>query len=272
MKLRANVLLTLACANLGVAQSSLAEPTKLACVVANERAQDERHEGALLRARQSLATCLASSCPDAVREDCAARLLDVDAAIPSVVLSAVDPAGNDLSAVRVRVDSHAFAERLDGVAMPMDPGEHRFAFEAHGLPPEETTVVLHEREKGRVVRVTMEAPRAETRRRTMAAGILAAGAAAGVVGIVLGAAAKSTYDHALGAECGGDANACSLQGERDGHTAHAEATAATVALVTSGTLLAIGAALYFTLPRKGSVGVRAAWGAGCAALAVAGAW
>src|SRR5208282_2947939 len=55
-----------------------------------------------------------------------------------------------------------------------------------------------------------------------AGGVVAAGA-----GLLLSLVAKSTYDHALSAECGGNGSTCTAQGAADGRTAYAEATAST---------------------------------------------
>jgi hypothetical protein len=81
-----------------------------------------------------------------------------------------------------------------------------------------------------------------------------AGVVAIVVGSIFGLASKSTYDHALKSECyNEDPNACSTQGVSDGHTAHGQAAASTVAFAVGLGLLGGGAALYFTAPTGLSV-------------------
>jgi hypothetical protein len=69
-----------------------------------------------------------------------------------------------------------------------------------------------------------------------------------VAGTVLGLVAKSTYDHAIQAECGGNPNACSASGASDGTSAHVDAAAATVAFAAGTALVAGGAVLLLTLP------------------------
>jgi hypothetical protein len=160
------------------------------------------------------------------------------------------------------MDGLPFADSLDGTAVQVDPGEHKFTFEGGGLPPLEKVVVVREGDKGRHVSVVLGAATGEPaeahdsgdsllsgdRRRVVALGVGGAGALGLVVGAVLGLMAKSTYDHALQSECHGDPHECSWQGDQDGQSAHSLATGSTVAFVAGAVLLGGGAALYFTAP------------------------
>jgi hypothetical protein len=138
------------------ASSALAaEPTKDECIAANETAQDLRKAGKLLEARAKLALCVAASCPRLLREDCAQRLSDVDAAMPSVVFEVKDGAGNDVGAVTVTIDGEASAEKLNGRPMALDPGEHRLAFRAASGATAERTFVVGEGEKNRRERIVL---------------------------------------------------------------------------------------------------------------------
>ncbi|HZU84737.1 MAG TPA: hypothetical protein VE987_17525 [Polyangiaceae bacterium] len=284
-----------------VAPAALAAgPTKQECVTANETAQDLRRAGKLHEARADLATCLATTCPRPLREDCAARLAEVEAAMPTVVFVVKDAASNDLSDVRVTLDGKPLLDKLDGAAVPIDPGEHRFEFDAEGFGKIGTTVVLHEGDKKRRVMVFLDATTAaqpqaapaqpppaspapppaapatsgDSGARTQRAVALAlggAGAAAIVAGGVLGILAKVTYDHAA-SECSG--GICSLQGHGDQQSAFGQATAADVAFIAGGALLAAGAVVYFTAPAKAApvVGVGPTWTRGGAGIGLKGSW
>lgn len=129
-----------------------------ACARAAEKAQDLRSSGRLLEARDRLRVCVAPVCPAFVRRDCAQWESDLEASIPTVVVAARSRDGRDLVEVRVTVDGAPFAESIDGIAKPLDPGEHRFRFEAAGSPPVEQIIVLREGEKRRAVEVTFAAP------------------------------------------------------------------------------------------------------------------
>src|SRR5580700_6433528 len=87
-----------------------ADPTKQECVAANDAAQDLRQSGKLRQAREKLAVCAAASCPGIVRDDCTQRLAEVDSAMPHIVFSARDPAGNDLVDVKVTIDGAPLAD------------------------------------------------------------------------------------------------------------------------------------------------------------------
>jgi hypothetical protein len=175
------------------------------------------------------------------------------------------------------IDGRPFVERLDGTAVAVDPGEHQFMFEAAGLAPERRTFVLHEGDKDRHERVVLgaegsaatgetkdaaapEAPPAAaggSGQRIAGLVLAGAGAAGVIVGSVFGVLTKTTYDHALSAECNGNPNACSASGISDGSTAHMQAVVSTVGFVAGAALLAGGAYLYFTAPRDRGLAVGA---------------
>jgi hypothetical protein len=124
-------------------------PTKAQCIEANTRGQDLRREDKVSAARDSFRACVSSSCPPLVRNDCARRLDEIDAAQPTIVFVAKDRAGKDVSAVHVTVDGKPVLDRLDGAALPVDPGEHVFTFTALGQPTVKATFVLAVGEKNR---------------------------------------------------------------------------------------------------------------------------
>jgi hypothetical protein len=126
-----------------------------ACAQAAERAQSLRTAGKLLASMAELRVCVQTTCPPFVRKDCAQWQVDVEASMPTIVVSAHAADGRDLVAVRITVDGAAFADRVDGLARPLDPGEHRFRFETAGAPPVEQIVVLREGEKRRTVDVVL---------------------------------------------------------------------------------------------------------------------
>lgn len=278
--------------------ATAATPTKKECAAANEAAQDARSAGRLREARASLAICTAATCPGPIREDCAQRLKDVEAAIPSVVFVVRDTGGHDLSAVRVTMDGEPLLQKLDGAAIAIDPGEHHFGFESEGLVDAESSVLVREGESHRQVSVVLKsaaapepteapvaiAPRRPnapeiapmidgSTRRALGLSIGAAGVAGVVVGSVFGILAKSTYDRALKTECDGIVQGCtSDQGVRDGKTAHSQADVSTWTLAGAGALLAGGALLYFTAPKADDMLVSAMVSDRGGALSLSGTW
>jgi hypothetical protein len=133
------------------------DPTTADCLSANEHSIQLRADHKLRDARAQLLICAASSCPGDVRNACTRRVMDVNTAIPTIVFEAKDAAGNDLTVVKVSMDGHPLLQKLEGIAISLDPGEHKFSFETPGQPSVEKTIVLQEAEKGRHVTVTFGA-------------------------------------------------------------------------------------------------------------------
>jgi hypothetical protein len=254
-------------------------PSKSECAAANETAQDLRTSGKLQEARRKLAICTADTCPGPIREDCGQRLQELESAVPTIMFEAVDAVGHDLTSVRVVMDGHALAQQLGGTALEVDPGEHRFVFDSAGFQEASETFVIREGEHNRNLRVVLQAiaspsvggPEGETQR-WLGLGLGGAGAAGLIVGTIFGLVSKSTYDHAFHDECGGNANDCSVQGAKDGETAHSQAAIATVGFVAGAALLAAGAAFYFSAPHEGDVAVAASLSNGGGGLALRGRW
>lgn len=138
----------------GIARA--AESTAVQCAEQSERAQRVRDEGKLVEARSLFLSCAAERCPSIVSKDCTTWYVEIDARLPTVVFSAKDASGRDLTDVAVFVDGNPLVKTLDAAAMPLDPGEHVFRFEAPGLPPAERKLLLRDGEKRRLVSVVLE--------------------------------------------------------------------------------------------------------------------
>lgn len=151
MNRRTLLIATLAAHAFVVTSSRARAESVAACVAASEDAQALRDAGRLVDARALLIVCAQNTCPPLVRKDCAEWLVDVAANLPTVVLSARDAAGRDLTDVRVSVDGHILTEAMDGRAVFLDPGGHVLRFEVPGTAPLEQRVILRQGEKNRVV-------------------------------------------------------------------------------------------------------------------------
>jgi len=145
---RALVLFVLALAVLGVTRRASAAPSKEACVSANEDADVLRRRGSLRAARVSLLACSAPECPKIVRDDCVARLEEVDAATPTVLFTATAN-GLPVTDVEIGFDRKPFADHLYAEALPVDPGEHTLTFEKKGYPIQMRQITVKEGEKRR---------------------------------------------------------------------------------------------------------------------------
>jgi hypothetical protein len=134
-----------------------AEPTTLECITAYEDSVPLRKNHQLKAARAKLLTCSWESCPADVRAECLGRLSEIDTSMPTIVFEAKDAAGAIVFAVKVKMDGDLLAERLQGSALPIDPGEHTFTFEVAGRPSVEKHLMIFEGEKLRRERVEFEA-------------------------------------------------------------------------------------------------------------------
>jgi hypothetical protein len=284
------------CASVLLAGSaSAADPTKDQCIDANEASQAMRKAEKLHDAEQKLLVCVSASCPGPVRDDCAQRLTEVRAATPTVVFVVKDDADQDLTDVHVTIDGQPLTDKLDGLAIPIDPGPHRFAFASSGRTKEERALVIREGEKDRHERVVLvsaatppaaaanatvpeaaptaaEAPARDGKGQRIAGiAVGGAGVVGLVVGSVLGLASNSKYKDAVTHCPVGQPSMCDPTGVDEGQSAHSEAAASTVVFVVSAAFVAGGALLYFTAP-KSNVTVTPTVGAQSAGLAVGGRW
>jgi hypothetical protein len=84
-------------------------------------------------------------------------MAETEAAIPTVVVraSAGEDAQRELFDVEVRVDGVVLATRLDGRALPVNPGERHFTFSASGRIAREERLVVRVGEKHRLLAVVL---------------------------------------------------------------------------------------------------------------------
>lgn len=132
-----------------------AAPDKEACVSAfdrGQRAQSDRH---LRRAQSELIVCSQETCPSVLRADCAGVLAEVQSALPTIVLAADDGNGRELTDVTVYAGSELLASKLDGRALPVDPGTLELRFERAGQPAVVASRTIREGEKSRVIRISL---------------------------------------------------------------------------------------------------------------------
>jgi len=267
------------CALLGATRSARAvdKVTAASCVQANEQASTLRSAGKLREARAQLRLCSAQGCPSAVRNDCLAGAAQADSDVPTVAFSVQDPSGNDLSAVKVSLDGQPLAEKLDGKALDVDPGEHVFRFEAVGQPTVEKRLVIVEGQKNRhesvmlgepkvapvvtgpvpIAPVTPRPPEGITRKGAGIAlgatglGLLAVGGVSGLLATLEWSSAKSACGPTFPVSC---ANLSAANSDRS--TTMVASAVADVTLGLGAVAVITGAVLVLSAPppRQGSTG------------------
>jgi hypothetical protein len=255
--------------------ASAANPTMTECLTANESAIKLRGDHKLRQARDQSLVCSAETCPNEVREICQLRVRDLNAATPTIVFLAEDGAGQEVVTVKVSMDGEPIGDRLDGTALPVDPGEHEFRFETAGQPIVERSFVISQGQKDRRETIILGAPApaagaaptsiavSSPARGQRLAGIVVG--ATGVVGLGLGAVfglvAASDWSSAK-QDCNGQPVSCTTNSgspgaEKEG-SASTMATISTVGFIAGGVLAAGGVVVFLTAPKGSTSGPPAA--------------
>jgi hypothetical protein len=141
-----------------LAVSAGATINKDQCVDANTLGQSLKLDGKLVAAREQFVTCSDPHCPGLIRDDCARRLRDLDRVQPTIIFQVVGAAADVAGTVQVSVDGRPLADRLDGAALNVDPGEHTFEFMAAGGAPVTRRLTIKEGEKDRREPIVLGAP------------------------------------------------------------------------------------------------------------------
>lgn len=141
-----------------VADNAHAQSASRMCAEAASAGQVLRDEGKLVDARAKFVTCAQPTCPKLIQKDCAQWQTEVDGRLPTIVLAAKDSAGRDVKRVTVTMDGKPLATGIDGRSVAVDPGAHKFRFEAEGFEATETEAVVREGERARAIQGTLKLP------------------------------------------------------------------------------------------------------------------
>lgn len=133
------------------------EPSVAECLAASSASIRLDNEHRLRAERTELLRCASAVCPSEIRNECIRRVDEVTSAIPTLILGAEDGNGNDLSSVKVTMDGEVLTDRLQGIAITIDPGVHTFIFESAGLAPLRRSWVIRQGQKNRTEIVTLTA-------------------------------------------------------------------------------------------------------------------
>ncbi len=126
---------------------------KAACFDASEKAQKLKNDKKLTDARAQFIICAREICPSVVRVECAKALAEVESSTSTVVIRARDAGGKDIIDVKVYVDGNLLLPKLQGTAVTVDPGAHKFRYEFPNGKTVEEDVLIAEGEKDRVLRI-----------------------------------------------------------------------------------------------------------------------
>jgi hypothetical protein len=253
----------------------LAIPASSRCARERNRIAQLVSSGRLREAREQLGSC-GASCPAGSMIVCTTLSGSIDARQPTLVFDVNEADGDKVTAVRVTIDGQSLRDSLDGAPVPVDPGSHRFVFEA-GSRKVEQTIDVGAGERGRHVQVVFPPTR---HARPMSPVVIAAGAVGlvgAVTGVVLIVMAEAKYSKAFD-ECHSRSSTppfecTNYDAIRDRQTAVDEATAASIAGVAGVALLVGAATLFFVTPgTRERVSITSAIAPGAGAIRLTGAW
>jgi hypothetical protein len=134
-----------------------------ACVNAHGDGQLRRDESNFTAAHELFQSCTKPDCPEPIRVECAEFLARLEELTPTVLVSAVDSRGADVTDATVELDGVRFLEGLTGRASPVNPGKHTFVFRRPDGSETETQVLVVEGSKGRPVVGRFPGPKAAAR-------------------------------------------------------------------------------------------------------------
>ncbi len=126
------------------------------CANAFVEAQKFQKAGQLTAAKEQYVLCASKDCLAAVRDECLAKLDDIEKATPTVVVAVTSADGSDLTEVTVYIDGEQVADSLDGSAISVDPGKRVFRVEIPGADSIEKTVVIRAGEKNRQLKLAVK--------------------------------------------------------------------------------------------------------------------
>jgi len=273
-----------------------AAPTTAECLAASDASLKFDSEHKLRAERSQLLVCAAPQCPAEIRKECVSRVDEVNAEIPTLILQAKDASGADLTAVKVAMDGEVLADRLEGTALSVDPGEHTFTFEIAGQSPLSKTLLIQQSQKDRREVVTFGPPTAPGTVPAMAH-VPAAGAptaaspaegghalasakilalAAGVIGVA-GLGVGTAFGLSAMSKRNDAQSVCpNLCADQSGVNKWSDAASAgnisTIGFVGGGAAVAGAVVLWLTAPSGSSAGPTAQVGFGPGALRLRGTW
>jgi hypothetical protein len=139
-------------------QSPALAQEKEECIQDHAAGQRLKRAGALRAARTKFVACARDACPAVIQTECTQWLADVEEAQPTIVAVVRDGVGSEVRDVRILVDGEPIAEKLTGLAIAVDPGEHSVRFVAQDGRDAALRLFLREGEKRRLITVDLAPP------------------------------------------------------------------------------------------------------------------
>jgi len=131
---------------------------KRVCVESYYKAKESFQSGRLLDAKEPLGRCARPVCGSFLQQECTALYLQMDSDIPSVVPVVIDAADASGSAFEVRMDGEVLTSKLDGIAIPVNPGWHDFTFSAENRVFATQKILIAQGQHNRPISISQRPP------------------------------------------------------------------------------------------------------------------
>jgi len=234
-------------------RAARADVTVEACADSYTKGQEERLAGRLFSARTQFNICKNEACPAAIVQDCKRWVSEVEADLPTVLVTVTDATGKPVPSPSVQIDGVLVSPALLEAPIAVDAGPHVIKCDMAGYQPAELQPALRPEDRKlpvnlvlrplassepAAVAVAPEAPRDTAAKPLPVTALAFAGVGAIALGtsLYLGLSAKSKYDELK--------DACAPNCPKSAaDSVHTRAVISDVALATS--IVAFGAAAWF---------------------------
>ena len=122
---------------------------KRACAESYYKAKESIQSGRLLDVKEPLGRCARAVCGSFLKQECTKLYLQMDTDVPSVVPAVPDAAAG--ATFEVRMDGELLTSKLDGLAIPVNPGWHEFTFSTEERVFATQKILIAQGERNRAV-------------------------------------------------------------------------------------------------------------------------
>jgi hypothetical protein len=131
--------------------------TAQSCTVAYKSAVKAQQASHLQEAQKWFAACSQQACGTLIRRECLLSYDQISADIPTIVPVVTTVTGEPVLDVKITMDGALLASKIDGRALPVDPGLHEFTFITHAGSATQKIVIL-QGQRNRPIAMAMAAP------------------------------------------------------------------------------------------------------------------
>lgn len=128
------------------------------CGRAAAEAQKLRKAGKLVESRDELLRCSQSDCAPQQRKECEKKLHELEAQLPTIVVTARDDAGRPVTDATVSVDDRAVSASPDGKPIYVNPGAHVIALTPRTGAAMRQSVLVSEKDRSHAIAFAITLP------------------------------------------------------------------------------------------------------------------